>query len=175
MKVYGWVHTLRSQGSLQFLELRDGTGIPALLQTVFAPPCSQTFDAISLHREASVVVFGTLKADERAKGGVELQADYWELIGVSNGEVEGIINKDSNPDVLADQRHIAIRDINAGYILKLRSTAIHWSAEAAARLSWLDETDRLPSRGVSSPASLPGFCFFSLASASTSSTRTSRR
>ena len=127
VKVFGWVHTLRSQGSLQFLELRDGTGIPALLQTVFAPPCSQTFEAISLHREASVCVFGTLKADERAKGGVELQADYWELIGVSNGEVEGIINKDSNPDVLADQRHIAIRDINAGYILKLRSTAIHWS------------------------------------------------
>lgn len=133
VKIFGWVHTLRSQGSLLFLELRDGTGVPALLQTVFAPPCSQTFDAITLHREASVVVFGTLKADERAKGGVELQADYWELIGVSHGEVEGLINKDSNPDVLADQRHIQIRDINSSYILKIRSAAIHWSQKTSTR------------------------------------------
>lgn len=124
VKVYGWVHFLRSQGSLLFLELRDGTGIPALLQTVLAPPCSQTLDALQLHREAAVCVYGTLKADERAKGGVELQADYWQLVGPSSGDIEGVINKETNVDVLADQRHIQIRDINVGYILKIRSAAL---------------------------------------------------
>ena len=110
-----------------FLELRDGTGVPSLLQTVFGPPLSLTYDAITLHREAAICVYGTLKADERAKGGVELQADYWQLIGVSKGEVENLINKESNVDVLADQRHIQIRDVNFGYILRIRSAAIQWS------------------------------------------------
>lgn len=124
VKIFGWVHNLRSQGNLQFLELRDGTGVPALLQTVFAPPCSQTVDALQLHREAAIVVFGTLKADERAKGGVELQADYWELIGPSDGEFSQRINDDTHVDVLADQRHLQIRQLEPSYILKIRSFAI---------------------------------------------------
>jgi asparaginyl-tRNA synthetase len=110
-----------------FLELRDGTGIPALLQTVFAPPLSLTVDALQLHREAAIVVFGTLKADDRAKGGVELQADYWELIGPSDGEAGQRINAETLPDVLADQRHIQIRQLDASYILKIRSFAIQVS------------------------------------------------
>jgi len=124
VKVFGWVHNLRSQGNLMFLELRDGTGVPALLQTVFAPPCSQTVDALQLHTEAAIVVFGTLKSEERAKGGVELHADYWELIGPSDGEAGQRINQDTHVDVLADQRHIQIRQLDASYILKIRSYAI---------------------------------------------------
>lgn len=124
VKIFGWVHYLRAQGSLLFLELRDGSGVPALLQTVMAPPCSQTLDALQLHREASMCVYGLLKADARAKGGVELHADYWELVGASSGDIEGIINKESNVDVLADQRHIQLRDINVGYIFKIRSAAL---------------------------------------------------
>jgi len=54
VRVYGWVQTLRAQGSLIFLELRDGSGlVPVLLQTVLAPPCSQNLDAITLHREGA--------------------------------------------------------------------------------------------------------------------------
>jgi asparaginyl-tRNA synthetase len=124
VKIFGWVHNLRRQGQILFLELRDGTGLPALIQAVLAAPLSQTVEAIQLHREAAVCVYGTLKAEEKAKGGVELQADFWELIGVSDGEVEGRINADTHVDVLADQRHIQIRQLEAGYILKIRSFAI---------------------------------------------------
>lgn len=46
-----------------------------------------------LGREATVTVYGTLKADERAKGGVELSADYWELVGASPADqLENLVN-----------------------------------------------------------------------------------
>jgi aspartyl/asparaginyl-tRNA synthetase len=115
VKIFGWVHVCKPQGQLLFLELRDGSGLPGLLQTVFTPPCSQTIEALHLHREAAISVTGTLKAEERAKGGVELHADYWELIGESKGEVEGLIN--------------------STYILKLRSMAIHWSVTRGSMLA----------------------------------------
>ena len=109
-----------------FLELRDGTGVPALLQTVLAPPLSQTLDAVQLHTEAAVVIYGTLKVDERAvaSGGMELLADYWQVIGASAGEMDQRINEHTHVDVLADQRHLQIRQLGPSYILKIRSHAL---------------------------------------------------
>lgn len=52
---------------------------------------------------------------------MELQADFWELIGPSDGEIEGRINAESHPDQLSDQRHLQIRQLEPSYILKLRS------------------------------------------------------
>lgn len=39
------------------------------------------------------MVYGTIIADERAKGGVELHADYWEVIGKSDEEIEMRFNQ----------------------------------------------------------------------------------
>ena len=154
VKIYGWVHALRSQGSLIFINLRDGTGVPAILQCVLAGKLSQTYEALSLHREAAVCIYGTVKEDEvshagqpppsplsnhppspshlppslstaqRAPGGVELPADYWQLVGQSDGDIENRINKDSNVEQLADQRHLVIRQLDSVYILRLRSIII---------------------------------------------------
>lgn len=125
MKLYGWVHSCRHQGSLLFIELRDGTGLPAVLQCVLAGKLAQTYGAVTLHREAAVCVYGVLKEDARAKGGVELQCDFWEVIGPSDGEIEGRINAESNVEQLADQRHLVIRQLESSYILKLRSDTSH--------------------------------------------------
>ena len=124
VKIYGWVHTLRTQGGLIFINLRDGTGVPAILQCVLAGPLVQTYNAITLHREAAVCIFGMLKEDARAPGGVELPADYWELVGASDGEIENRINRESNVEQLADQRHLVIRQLDSVYILRLRSLIV---------------------------------------------------
>jgi len=124
VKIYGWVQFLRRQGALIFLELRDGSGIAqTLLQVVLAGNLAKTFDALTLFREASVLVYGTLVADERAKGGVELQADYWKLIGPSSEALENRFNRESNVDVLLDNRHLHIRSTRVSAVLKLRSIA----------------------------------------------------
>lgn len=49
----------------------------------------------------------------QAPGGVELQVDYWQLIGASPpGGADAILNEEALPDVQLDNRHIMIRGEN---------------------------------------------------------------
>lgn len=123
VKISGWVHNLRAQGNMMFIELRDGTGFPHLLQCVLTGNLCKSYDAVTLNREATVTVYGTLSENEKARqsGGVELAADYWKLVGFSPSEVENVYNKDSNSDVLLDQRHLVLRESQNVYIMRMRS------------------------------------------------------
>jgi len=123
VQVKGWVQQLRRQGKeMTFLDLRDGTGVYGILQSFLGGVLSQSYEAVTLHKEAAVVLKGTLVKEDRAPGGVELQVDYWELIGASESKLENRFNQESKEDVLADQRHLVIRTrLTPMRILKLRS------------------------------------------------------
>lgn len=126
VKIYGWVHRLRVQGKgLMFITLRDGTGF---LQCVLTDVLCQTYEALTLTTESSVVLFGKLLPTPEGKtapGGHELKVDYWELIGLAPpGGAESILNEEALPDVQLDNRHIMIRGENTSKILKMRSVVM---------------------------------------------------
>ena len=89
--VQGWLYNMRSKGKLHFLLIRDGTGI---VQSVMfkGDVSTEEFEAAAhLPQESSVRVIGTVKADERAPGGVELSAashrQFWVPPGFGHGFV----------------------------------------------------------------------------------------
>ncbi|KAN0025912.1 hypothetical protein ACTFIU_001676 [Dictyostelium citrinum] len=124
VEVHAWAHHVRNQKKIVFLELRDGTGF---LQCVLSGDLVHPSIIDKLLREATVKIVGTLvipPADKKCPGGVELQADYWELLGSSNADLEGVINQESNVDHLFDQRHIMMRGTRASSIMKIRSLCL---------------------------------------------------
>ncbi|SPQ97176.1 asparagine--tRNA ligase [Plasmodiophora brassicae] len=122
VKVFAWVQYVRDQGSLVFLDLRDGSGaVPPVLQCVLTGKLAKTAEARQLLRETAVEIFGTVVSDERAPHGVELKADYWNVVGPSDPELEERFNESSHPDVLLDQRFLHIRSVRFSSILRLRS------------------------------------------------------
>ena len=72
--VRGWVQHHRSKGKLQFIVMRDGTGVCQLV--AFKGDLSEAdWDAADkLSLESSFSATGAVRADERAPGGVEIAA-----------------------------------------------------------------------------------------------------
>lgn len=71
--IKGWLFNRRSSGGIQFLQIRDGSGI---IQGVLKEGSvgSDLFEmALDLKRESSLVVQGKVKRDERAPIGYELE------------------------------------------------------------------------------------------------------
>jgi asparaginyl-tRNA synthetase len=119
-----WCTTIRRQGTnLLFIEGRDGTGFPNTIQCVLSGDCAKTYNATILNREATVTLFGTVVEAvlNKQKGGVELKVDYWVLHHASSADIENVYNHKSHPDVLLDQRHLALRESRNVYIMRLRS------------------------------------------------------
>lgn len=122
--VSGWAHRIRRQGrTLMFVVLRDGTGF---LQCVLSDDLCRTMEAVGLASESSIQVYGTVTEvpiGKAAPGGIELQADYWKLIGAAPpGGIDHVLNTESDVDVLLDNRHLVLRGENTSKVFKLVNT-----------------------------------------------------
>ncbi len=123
--IRGWVYRERGSAKLKFIVLRDSSDI---IQCVckkedFSDQEWEVLDKLQV--EASLILSGTLKADERAPTGVELQVKKFQLVGPSDTFP---ITKDQSIEFLADNRHLWLRSRKMTAILKIRSTifgAIH--------------------------------------------------
>jgi nondiscriminating aspartyl-tRNA synthetase len=122
--VRGWVHAIRDQKRMQFLVLRDETGLAQAVLSKDEPP-SDLNDAISsLTAESAVTVTGTVAADERVKlGGLELKLE--ELLVDSLAEPELPIAADSALDKRMDWRYVDLRRPDRRLIFEVQTTAEH--------------------------------------------------
>src|SRR5205823_12596542 len=76
----GWLYNLRESGKLLFPIFRDGTGlIQGVLHVKSVSP--EVFESVKhLTQESSVIVRGSVRADQRAKGGYELDVQDVKVI-----------------------------------------------------------------------------------------------
>lgn len=118
--VQGWVFNRRSSGKVQFLQIRDGSG---MVQGVLErrPETEGAFEvADRLTQESSVRVSGLVRADGRSAGGVELSLEQVELVGASEGYP--ITPKAHGVEFLMAHRHLWFRSKRQWHILRIRAT-----------------------------------------------------
>jgi asparaginyl-tRNA synthetase len=120
--VRGWVTTTRSSGKIAFVALRDGTGyLQAVVSKKEVPEAA--WDALgTLTQETSVEVTGTVRADARAPGGVELTASTLSVIGPSHDFP--ITPKEHGTAFLFEHRHLWLRSRRQVAIARVRHEVI---------------------------------------------------
>jgi asparaginyl-tRNA synthetase len=119
----GWLYNTRSSGKLMFPQLRDGTGVVqcVVFKKTIAP---EVWDALShLGQESSLSVRGTVRADERAPGGFEVDVADAEVL--QRAENYPITPKEHGTEFLMDHRHLWLRSRRQHAILLVRHTIIN--------------------------------------------------
>lgn len=127
VRVSGWIHRLRSNKKVVFVVLRDGSGFIQCVLTGDLALAQQTLD---LTLESTVTLYGSIKKvpeGKSAPGGVELDVDYYEVVGYAPAGEESFSNKiteDADPSILLDQRHLALRGETLSGVMKVRAALL---------------------------------------------------
>ena len=133
VRLRGWVNALRDQKRVQFIVLRDETGMAQAVLPKGDPPSKLNQRISELTVESAVSVVGTVKADERVNlGGLELKLE--ELVVDSPAEPEVPIAPDSALDKRIDWRYLDLRRPDRKLIFEVQTTA-----EWAMRDFWRKE------------------------------------
>ncbi len=119
----GWLYLKTGKGKLQFLRLRDGTGIVQCV--AFRPEVGdEQFEQIKrLGQESSLEVTGKVKADQRAPGipgGFEIGV---EKVTILQDAIDYPIGpKEHGVEFLLDHRHLWLRSSLQWAIMRVRAT-----------------------------------------------------
>jgi asparaginyl-tRNA synthetase len=121
--VRGWLYASTHKGKLLFLRLRDGTGIAQAV--AYRPEVGdELFERlVRLGQESSLVVTGTVKANDRAPGFPGKYEIGIESVEVLQDAVDyPITPKDHGVEFLMDNRHLWLRSSKQWAILRVRAT-----------------------------------------------------
>jgi asparaginyl-tRNA synthetase len=122
VEVRGWVTHRRSSGKVQFLVLRDGSGQIQCVAGVKDLAPEQWEASGALTQESAVIARGTVKADPRQVGGVELGLTSLEVVSLA--PEYPITPKEHGVDFLMDHRHLWLRAPRQQAILRIRAQIV---------------------------------------------------
>jgi asparaginyl-tRNA synthetase len=119
VSINGWLYNKRTSGKLQFPIIRDGSGFVQCVVSKKEVPEESWSDADRATQESTVNVVGTVVAEARAPGGVELHVQELRLIGLA--EPYPISPKEHGTDFLMNHRHLWLRSMKQHYVLLIRN------------------------------------------------------
>jgi asparaginyl-tRNA synthetase len=131
--LHGWLYHKTGKGKLQFLQVRDGTGV---CQAVLfrGTVGDELFEAAKeLTQESSLIVSGLVKAEERAPGipgGFELDVRDLQIVQIA--EPYPITPKEHGIEFLMEHRHLWLRSSRQWATMRVRAVIIQAIRE------WLD-------------------------------------
>jgi asparaginyl-tRNA synthetase len=118
----GWIYNKRSSGKLQFIQLRDGTGIMQCVAFKGNISPEQFEELDKLTQESSVEVTGKVRRDERAPGGFELEIAGFRIYQVA--ESYPITPKEHGTAFLMENRHLWLRSSRQHAAIRIRHEII---------------------------------------------------
>lgn len=118
----GWVANKTGKGKLQFISLRDGTGFVQCV--IFKGNVSEEVfeSAKRLTQESSISIHGTVRADERAPGGFEIDVVDLKIYHIS--QEYPITPKDHGDAFLLEHRHLWLRSSRQNAIMRVRAACV---------------------------------------------------
>lgn len=134
IKIAGFVQTIRDQGSIKFLLIRDITGLIQIVVTKHKPDALSA--AKTLTHESVVEIVGLAKEEKQAPGGFEIEAEKITILSLADPELPiPIIAKgqqgETEQSIRLDWRWIDLRKPQGALTFKV------WTAlEAAFREYW---------------------------------------
>ncbi len=121
VKISGFAQTIRKQGGIIFLVLRDITGS---IQTVVIKGNTENFEKIAnLSLESVISVTGDAKENSQSPGGIEVFIDTVEVLSVAEPELPIPVNEkgegETNLDTRLDWRYLDLRKTKNALIFKI--------------------------------------------------------
>ena len=122
VKIQGWLYNKRSSGKINFLLVRDGSGLLQCVMTKDSvdPATFACFDKLT--QESSLEVVGKVREDKRATGGYELSIKGINIIQIAQDYP--IAPKEHGIAFLSEHRHLWLRSTRQYAILKIRNEII---------------------------------------------------
>jgi asparaginyl-tRNA synthetase len=148
--IKGWLSLKTGKGKLQFLRVRDGTGV--VQAVVFRKDVSpEVFDSAKrLTLESSLILTGMVRSDERAPGtpgGFEIGVTDLQIVHLA--DEYPITPKEHSVEFLMENRHLWLRSSRQWAIMRVRATVIR------AIRGWLDSNGFI---NVDTPILTPAAC-----------------
>lgn len=120
--IKGWLYNRTDKGRLQFLLVRDGTGIIQCVASQKDLPAEVFAAAQRMTQESSLIVTGQVRADARAPGGYELLLSDLQIVQLTQDYP--ITPKEHGIEFLMKYRHLWIRSSRQHAILRIRAEVV---------------------------------------------------
>jgi aspartyl-tRNA synthetase len=122
--VRGWVNAVRDQKRMQFVIVRDETGLVQMVLAKEDPPSELNERVSTLAVETALSLTGTAVADERVKlGGLEVRLEAMKVDSAAEPELP--IAPDSALDKRIDWRYLDLRHPERRLIFEVQTTVEH--------------------------------------------------
>ena len=122
--IRGWVNAVRDQKRMQFVIVRDETGLAQAVVDKQDPPSPLNEQISTLTVESAVTLTGTVAEDERVKlGGLELRAQELRVDALAEPELP--VTPDSSLDKRIDWRYLDLRRPDRRLIFEVQTTIEH--------------------------------------------------
>jgi nondiscriminating aspartyl-tRNA synthetase len=123
VRIGGWVHSTRKQGSLSFILVRDRTGIAQAVSS------GKEITEHDIRNEAVVQIEGVIREDKRAKTGVEIMLEGVTVLSRPQKKLPILVNEKAEfqkleLETILNNRVLSLRNPRRNIIFKLQAEII---------------------------------------------------